>query len=198
MICSLPLNQWPEADRVGWLRACEPGQRLQRGGLASRLEPGTQRDLERRYGYFLQFLWEANELDLQASAAGQVTPDPVHRYIERVRPGWTSVTLAQSIYKLRRMAEIISPATDFTWLSDIEKDLALVAYPKDRFGRIVTTERIVEAGLTLVKEAQLATRRRPIWRAGQMRDGLMIAMLAYHPIRLKNFSDIQKDESNGP
>src|SRR5215212_2820164 len=127
MICSLPLDQWPETDRVGCLRACEPGQRLQRGGLAPRLKPDTQRALERPSGYFLPFLREANELDLKAPAAGQVTSDTVNRYIERVRSGWSSVTLAQSVYKLRRMAEILSPSTDFTWLADIEKDLALLA-----------------------------------------------------------------------
>src|SRR5215218_692742 len=195
MICSLSLDQWPEADRVSWTRACAPGQRLKRGGLASHLEPITRNDLERRYGYFLQFLREAYQLDLQASAASQVTPDHVARYVERVRPGWSSVTLAQSVYKLRRMAEILSPASDFAWLADIEKDLALVAYPKDRFGRIVTTELLVEAGLILVKEAQRATRRRPIWRASQMRDGLMMAMLALHPIRIKNFSQLELTKS---
>jgi hypothetical protein len=104
MICSLPLNQWPEADRVGWLRACEPGQRLKPGGLASRLKPITQNDLERRYGYFLEFLREVNELHPRVSAADQVTPGTVNRYIERVRSGWSSVTLAQSVFKLRRMA----------------------------------------------------------------------------------------------
>ena len=173
MICSLPLSQWPEADRVGWLQACAPGQRLKRGGAASRLKPITRTDLERRYGYFLEFLREANQLDLQARAGGQVTPEHINRYIERVRQGWTSVTLAQSIYKLCRMTQIISPATDLTWLADLAKDLALVAYPKDRFNRIVTTERLIEAGLTLVKEA-LSTGRgispvmgfqnSPVWR----------------------------------
>jgi hypothetical protein len=87
MICSLPLNQWPEADRVSWSRACEPGQRLRRGGLASHLKPIVQRDLERRYGYFLQFLHEVKELDLEASAGSQVTLNYIERYIERVRPG---------------------------------------------------------------------------------------------------------------
>jgi integrase len=143
----------------------------------------------------LQFLHEVKELDLEASAGSQVTPNRIERYIERVRLGWSSVTLAQSIYKLCRMAGIVSPATDFTWLADIAKDLALVAYPKDRFDRIVTTERLIEAGLTLVKEAQIATRRRPLWRAGQMRDGVMIAMLAYHPIRLKNLSQLELGKS---
>ena len=51
------------------------------------------------------------------------------------------------------MAEILAPERDFSWLREIEKDLALVACPRDRFDRIVTTEVLVEAGLALIKEA---------------------------------------------
>jgi hypothetical protein len=47
-IRSLPLNDWPEADRLGWAAACEPGERLVRGGSASHLAPVTQADLARR------------------------------------------------------------------------------------------------------------------------------------------------------
>ncbi len=55
---------------------------------------------------------------------------------------------------------------------------------------------LVERLATLpFKEAQAAHRRRPIWRAGQIRDGLMIAMLAYCPIRLKNFSELRLGHS---
>ena len=47
---SLPLKDWPEADRRGWEAACQPGQRLTRGGAASHLAAVTQADLANRYG----------------------------------------------------------------------------------------------------------------------------------------------------
>jgi hypothetical protein len=109
----------------------------------------------------------------------------VDSFLDEIRSIWRSVTQAQSVYKLRRMAEILAPTRDFSWLREIEKDLALVAYPKDRFDRIITTEVLVEAGLTLVKEAELSVQRRRIWRATQLRNGLMVALLALHPIRAK-------------
>ncbi|MBM6583073.1 hypothetical protein ILT44_23000 [Microvirga sp. BT689] len=195
MITSLPLDGWPAADRLAWLRACEPGVRWRRGGAASRWKPVTREDLERRYGYFLESLLERGALDPQAGAGGLVTPENVDCYIERVRSGWTSVTLARSVYKLRRMAGILAPAADLDWLTEIAKDLNLVAYPLERFDRVVLSEVLIRAGLTLVREAQVARRRRPIWRAGQIRDGLMIAMLAYCPIRLKNFSALELGHS---
>jgi integrase len=93
------------------------------------------------------------------------------------------------------MAELLSPALELSWLSEIEKDLALEAHPKPRFDRIVTSEQLVEAGLLLVREARDAHRRRPIWRAAQMRDGLMMALLALCPIRIKNFSRLRLQET---
>ena len=195
MIRSLPLPEWPSADRFTWIEACEPGQRLRRGGRASHIKKITRDDLERRYGYYLQFLYEKGDLPPSAPAGTQVTPDLVELYIQRVGADWSSVTLAQSIYKLRRMAELLAPETDFGWLRDREKDLALLACPKERFDQIVTSETLIEAGLTLVREAQLANRRRPLWRALSMRDGLMVAMLAHHPIRLKNFAALELGKS---
>ena len=65
-----------------------------------------------------------------------------------------SVTVWNCIYKLRRAAELLAPMSDFSWLAEIEKDLALVMEPRSKFDRLVFTGRLVEAGLTLVAEAQ--------------------------------------------
>jgi hypothetical protein len=157
MMRALPLSEWPEADRRAWEQACRPGVRLKRGGRASHMKPITRDDLERRYGYFLHHLSSTGELDLSAPAGAQVTPETVASYLERVRPLWSSVTLAQSVYKLRRMAEILTPHAAFGWLAEIEQDLGFVAEPQARFDRTVTTEILVEAGLTLVREAERAT-----------------------------------------
>jgi integrase len=119
----------------------------------------------------------------------------VATFLEEIRTIWRPVTQAQSVYKLRRMAEILAPDRDVSWLREIEKDLALVAHPQDRFGRIVTTEMLVEAGLTLVREAELAEHRRRLWRATQLRNGLMIALLALCPIRAKNFASLHLSTS---
>jgi integrase len=119
----------------------------------------------------------------------------VESLIAEGRSRWRSVTLAQTVYKLRRMSEIIAPDRDVSWLGEIERDLALDAHPKPRFDRIVTSEQLVEAGLTLVREARDAHHRRRLWRAVQMRDGLMIALLALCPIRRKNFAGLSLQES---
>ena len=53
------------------------------------------------------------------------------------------------------------------------------------------TEVIVEAGLTLIAEAEMAAKLRKLTRARIVRNGLMLALLAHSPIRLKNFAALE-------
>ena len=76
--------------------------------------------------------------------------------------------------------------SDYSWLAEIEKDLALVMVRlKSKFDRLVFTQQLVEQA-------------RPWWRehremktdldgAKGVRNGLMIALLALCPIRPKQF-----------
>ena len=190
-IRSLPIESWPEADRKAWLSACRPSQRLKRGGAGSHLKPITLSDLERRYGYFLDFISRRGLLDPTKAAGTHVVPENVDTYLEELAARVGSVTVQGSIYKLRRACELIDPARDLSWLADIEKDLALVMRPRSKANRWVLTEVLVEAGLTLIAEAENSRRMSKLGQARQVRNALMVAMLAMHPIRLKNFADLE-------
>jgi integrase len=65
-----------------------------------------------------------------------------------------------------------------------------VVEPRSKFDRLVFTGRLVEAGLTLVAEAE-AFAHSDLARARGMRNGLMIALLALCPIRPKNFAALE-------
>jgi integrase len=184
---SLPIRDWPAADRDGWVDACKPGQRLTRGGNASHLAPITQTDLARRYGYFLDFLARSGRLDLTAGAGTLVTLEATIPFVAELQARASSVTVSRTIYKLRRAAECIAPHRSFAWLAEIGRDLELLERPKDKFDRVVLTERLVEAGLTLFREAEADICGLPLSRALAARNGLMVALLAPCPIRLKNF-----------
>jgi integrase len=188
---SLPLAQWPEADRSAWAAACRPAERLRRGGAASHMKDITRQDLVRRYGYFLDHVERMEGLDRNAKAASYVSPDRVDRFLAELQARVGSVTVYGSIYKLRRMAELLAPGRDCTWLTEIEKDLALVMQPRSKFDRLVYSTVLLEAGMTLMAEANAATHRSALARARQFRNGLMVALLAVHMIRLKNFSALE-------
>jgi integrase len=184
---SLRIAEWPASDRLGWTEACRPGRRLERGGAASHLAPVSQADIARRYGLYLDFLQRNGRLDPSKGATTLVTPDNVNGFITELQARVRSVTVWNSVYKLRRAAQLIAPDTDFGWLAEIEKDIALVMVPRSKADRLVLTERLVEAGLTLIREAEMFGKT-ALARAVGVRNGLLIALLALHPIRIKNFA----------
>ena len=187
---SLPVSEWPDADQRAWEGACRPGSRLKPGGVASYLAQVSRDDFARRYGAFLGFLQRTGRLEQDAATATQVTLPNVEAYIADLKDRVRSVTVYNCIHMLRRAAELLAPTADFSWLAEIEKDLALVMEPRSKFGRLVLTGRLVEAGLTLAAEAQeFATT--DLARARGVRNGLMVTLLALCPIRLKNFAGLE-------
>jgi integrase len=184
---SLPFAEWPAADRLGWLEACRPAQRLRRGGAASHLATASQADIANRYGLYLGFLKRTGQLDPAKNAMALITPDNVNAFIRELQARVRSVTVWNSVYKLRRAAQLIAPDADFGWLTEIEKDVALVMIPRSKADRLVLTERLVEAGLVLIREAEMFGKT-AMARAVGVRNGLLIVLLALHPIRIKNFA----------
>ena len=187
---SLLVHEWSDADQRAWQDACRPGSRLKPGGAASYLALVSRDDFANRYGAFLEFLQRNGRLERDVTAAAQVTLPNIEAYIANLTVRVRSVTVYNCIYKLRRASELLAPTVDFSWLAEIEKDLALVMEPRSKFSRLVFTGRLVEAGLTLVTEAQEFAAH-DLARARGVRNGLMIALLALCPIRLKNFAALE-------
>jgi integrase len=188
---SLPLELWPEPDRNAWIAACQHATRLKRGGVAGHLKPVTREDHARHYGSFLGFLDRCGLLQRNEPGAANVTSENVAAYLIELKGRVSSMTVHGSICKLRRAAQYIAPDRDFTWLAEIDKELALVARPRSKFDRLVLTEVLVEAGLTLIHEAEHSRNMTKLARACQVRNGLMVALLALCPIRRKNFAALE-------
>ena len=189
---SLPVSEWPDADRRAWEDTCRPGCRLTPGGAANELAQVSRDEFARRYGAFLGFLQRTGRLERQAAAAAaaQVTLPNVEAYITTLTARVRSVTAYNCIHMLRRAAELLAPTANFSWLAEIEKDVALVMQPRSKFDRLVLTGRLVEAGMTLVVEAERFAKH-DLARARGVRNGLMVALLALCPIRLKNFAGLE-------
>ena len=188
---SLPFELWPEADRKAWTAACQPGARLKRGGAAGHLRPDSRAVHERHYGNFLGFLDRNGLLRRDAPAAANVTPQNVDAYLAEAKTCLSSTTVHVAICCLRRAARYMVPGLDLDWLNEIAKDLALVAHPRSKLDRLVLPERLIEAGLTLIGEAENSHTMTKLAQATQVRNGLMLAMLGFHPIRRKNFAALE-------
>jgi integrase len=120
-----------------------------------------------------------------------VTAENINAYVADLKRRVGSLRVHASICTLRRVAQYIAAGRDFTWLSEIGKDLALLASPRSKFGRVVLAEVLLEAGLTLMHEAEQSSDATLLARANQVRNGLMVALLALCPIRGKNFAALK-------
>lgn len=189
---SLPFAEWPEAERIAWDIAVKAMRRVSPN--RPRLCEKTCNDLARRYGQFLNYCVRTGRLEQGVHPGALVTPTAIAGFVAELQSRVGSVTVAQTIYKVCRAARLIAPALDYGWLSELANDLALVAVPMNKTARIVTSERLVEAGLTLVVEAGLSTRT-PLARSLMARNGLMIALLGVCPIRLKNLHALKIGKS---
>src|SRR5262249_15987832 len=150
----LPIELWPEVDRAAWEEACRPSVRLKRGGAASHMKPVTQHDLAKRYGLFLDSLLRSGRFNEKACAGAQVTPDNMDAYGTELKSRVGSVTVYGSIQKLRRIVQLIAPNRDLDWFIVIERELASEMRPKSKWDRVVYTDVLADAGLTLMAEAE--------------------------------------------
>jgi integrase len=187
---AFPLSDWPTADREAWERACVAGQRLKPGGIAARMKPSTRTSLLRAYGYLLDFCQRNGLLDLNAEAGAHVTPEILDAFVRELHNRVGSVTRASYVGKIRRIATILTPKRDFAWLSDIEAELHYEARPRPKYHRIVSSDRLLALGLDLIRRSETSSHLTDLARARLVRDGLMIALLALCPIRLRNFTEL--------
>jgi integrase len=187
---SLPEERWPAAERAAWDEARRPSVRLKRGGSASHLRAVVQHDLGKRNGLFLKSVARAGRLDMNAPVGAHVTPENVAGWVLELKGRVSSVTVYGSIQKLRRFVQLIAPDRDLGWLIEVERELYSERRPRPKWDRVVTTDVLVDAGRTLMAEAEI-TKRPTLTRARMFRNGLMVALLAYCPIRLKNFAALE-------
>ncbi len=188
---ALPLSEWPRADRETWAAAQASAGILDDGGVASHLGAQTREDLTRRYAYFLFFLAHEERLDGGGPAASSVTPENIMDYEHFLEPRVSSVTLAQSLYKVSRVAAYLAPDKDWRWLQRLCRQLDRRAKPRDRRSDVVEIKELFRLGLQLMDQAERADTATPICRAVLYRDGLIIALRSADPLRNANITGLE-------
>lgn len=188
---ALPLPDWPEADHETWLAAQAPANALCDGGVVSHLSRRTLRDLTQGYGYFLRFLAHQGRFLQDAPAAASVSEENVLDYIGHLETRVSSVTLANYLWQIARVATCLDPGRDWGWLQRIVRRLDLRAKPRDRRKDVVEIKALFQLGLQLMDRADKVEIPMSFTRIAMYRDGLIIALLAANPIRLANITALE-------
>ena len=187
----LRVEHWPASDRGAWASAIHAGDLLEPGGPAGHWSAASRRKTSSGYGRYLVWLGARDLLDSSCPPADRVTKELVATYVDDLAAcnrGYTVLCRVQELYDAIR---VMTPDRDWAWLRRIGSAIRSRTKPaKSKLGRVPPPHLLAELGLDLMAQAQSAGDLTPLQRAVQFRDGLMIALLAFRPLRISNFSAI--------
>jgi integrase len=189
---TIPLDRWPEADRLAWIAAQAPGDVLDPGSVASMWSPATRRKTAAGYGRYLFWLAECGELDPAATPAERVTRERLVAYLADLRRVNHGHTIQNRIQELGDAMRALAPTGDWRWILKAATRLRASTTPaNDKRLRLRSVGELVALGFQLMRDAKDDCGLSELGRAMLYRDGLIVAFLAAHPLRLRNFASLR-------
>jgi integrase/recombinase XerD len=96
------------------------------------------------------------------------------------------------IQGLHDALRVLEPQSNWEWLGQLRRNLKAQVRPaRDKLSRLKQPQDLMALGERLMDEAEASSERSARRRAIRYRDGLMIALLAYRPIRRRNLAMMQ-------
>jgi integrase len=143
---------------------------------------------------FLGFLAIHEPTALEIAPSERLTIERVRLFVARL--GETNIprSVAGQVGALYHAARVMMPEREWTWLRAVKARLYAAAAAHAPTGPVITSVQLLDLGQQLMDEAKPATDA-PISKhdAVTYRDGLMIAFLAFIPIRRKNLATLEID-----
>jgi integrase len=183
----LPFNEWPEADRVAFCAAYEPGDVFDgTSGSGAHLAEATRGAIRFAYRRWLAFLKANYPDDLSMAPPERITTERVRAFIDHLSAEIGPSSVAAACDRLYAAARLIAPTTDWRWLKSIKARLAFRALPEDRFDRLVPPVQTLNFGIELMDTADTLPIDGHKQREIQYRDGLLVTILSLWPIRRRS------------
>lgn len=188
---ALRIEEWPALDRALWEKACDPGDDLlDDPGLASRWRPATRKTTQDDYGHALFWLQRHGELDPDVHPAARWTSERLRRYVLEMRRHLSATSVHVRIQKLEQMIKVMDPTADRSALKRAKRLTHIQPNWARKRARLRRPEELIDLGISLMEKAETSDRKWHL-RAADYRDGLIIAMLAYMPMRHRNIHALE-------
>jgi integrase/recombinase XerD len=189
---SIPIAQWPMMDQELWSRGLREGGLFDVTGAAARWSAESRRKTASGYGRWLHWLESNAQCDHHAPPGQRVTPDRVAAYLRELSATLAPGSVLCRMQELSDALRVLAPDGERKWLAHARRAAAARARPvRDKRGRLRAVGELVALGERLMADAGQSPNRPPRSRAVQYRDGLMIALLAYRPVRQKNLASMR-------
>jgi integrase/recombinase XerD len=182
-----PVAEWPVADQTAWATALVAGDPFEPGGLAAGWAPATRWVVANGYGLWLTWLAEHGWLEPQQPPVARITKERVAAYVAALQPGRSPFSVQSRVQQLGNALRAMAPADDWRWILRAAGRLRSRAVSvRNKRARLQSPARLAELGEQLMAQAEGNTTA----AAMAYRDGLIIALLAYRPIRARNLTSI--------
>ena len=101
------------------------------------------------------------------------------------------MTVQGRVGQLGRAMRALAPDADWSWLSRAADRMRAEAAPvREKRSRMQEVQALADLGIGLMRRAQASDEHFAIERAVLYRDGLIIALLAHRPLRIRTFAAI--------
>ena len=122
----------------------------------------------------------------------RLTIDRLKLFVAHISETNAPNSVASITEGLYTAARVMMPNRDWSWLKAIKSRLAAVVPRRSPVGPVITSVQLLELGLKLMDENKPeANSKLAVRRAVAYRDGLMISVLAYSPLRPKNGASLE-------
>ena len=187
----LPYAQWPAADRLLWERAMGSDDPFA-DAAGVRLAKASQQKYLFAWRRFLGFLAIHEPIGLEIAPAERLTIERVRLFVSKLAETNIPISVASLVDALYQAARVMMPECDWSWLKAVKARLYVAAPAHPARGPVITSVQLLDLGQQLMDESKPAPDV-PISKnnAIRYRDGLMIALLAFIPIRRKNLAALE-------
>ncbi len=188
----LPYEQWPPMHREAWQAVIDPGDVFCERGLASCWTDKTCRQIVKDYGMWLKH-WSGRDPSLLASPEPiALTPDNLRPYVSGLQDRLAPVSVCSRLRGLSQAYRVMWPDAGRTKLNTVLSRLKRNANPsRNKQALVMSSREILNAALDHMDNVIKGPARSDTHRASRLRDALMVALLAVHPIRLANLTRIR-------
>ena len=187
-----PVAEWPEADRQLWVDGLRERGLFDASTAGTNWSEQSRRKIAQGYGRWLHWLTATGRLESDWPPGRRVTKERVASYIRHLRETLAPYTVMSRIQDLHNALRLLAPEQDFAWLAELWGTLRSRAVAvRDKRSRLRPADNLAVLGFQLMRQAETALGWSPRRRAVAYRDGLMMALLAYRPVRLKNLAGMR-------
>jgi integrase/recombinase XerD len=187
---STPLEQWPATDRLLYERCLRDTGPYSKGGRGASWRPASRKKNVYDYGRWIAWLSKLHPELLNLNPGERVSQALVEEYRQHLATMVKPKSVACHLSGLGSMLWALCETNEFAWVQLAAQRLSRNAVGRNKRGMIPPSPELADLGCALMKEAENGICPRGFPSAVRYRNGLMIALLTYCPIRLRNLAMI--------